>query len=251
MNRLTGLMVAAGLLIAQSAVATPPLTIFATVAMQAAITELEPSLSVSAGMPVVVRYGSTAALVDSIVRGEVADVVLLTDDAVRQPSMRDRLSQQTILLSSAIGVAVADSAKTPVLRTREDLAVFLKNTPSIAYSARGASGLYIAQLVETLHLSEIVLPKATIVAEGSTATLLRDGKVAAAVQMVSELKFADAKNIVALPAAIAPPTLFSVATVVAGSNPVESQKIIKLLQSGRAAASYVEAGLNPLFTPAD
>ncbi len=84
------------------------------------------------------------------------------------------------------------------MKTTADFVAFMKATPSIAYTVRGVSGLHMAQLIERLGLAAVVKPKATVV-DGFSGTLLREGKVAAAVQQISELKFTGATNIVPLP----------------------------------------------------
>jgi len=146
-----------------------------------------------------------------------------------------------------VGIAVADNAPTPVLKTTEEFVAFLKATPSIAYTSSGVSGLYMTQLIEKFGLTNVLKPKTTLVNEGFSATLLREGKVAAAVQQISELKFAGAKNIVALPDAIQRRTTFTVAVVNGTTRADAAARVVRVLTSSDASTTYKRSGLLPVF----
>ena len=139
-------------------------------------------------MPVDVEFATTAALVERLTNGEAADLAVLTKEAVQQLAAKGYVRSSTDLVLSVIGIAVADDAPLPAMKTTEDFVAFMKATPSIAYTVRGVSGLHMAQLIEQLGLAAVVKPKA-IVVDGFSGTLLREGKVAAAVQQISELRF--------------------------------------------------------------
>jgi molybdate transport system substrate-binding protein len=122
----------------------------------------------------------------------------------------------------------------------------MKATPSIAYTARGVSGLHMAKLIEELGLAAVVKPKATVV-DGFSGALLREGKVAAAVQQISELRFTGASNIVPLPNEIQVQTIFTVAVLNGATNADSAAKILRVLTSAEAAAAYQRSGAAPLF----
>ena len=81
------------------------------------------------------------------------------------------MRSSTDLVLSVIGIAVADDAPLPAMKTTEDFVAFMKATPSIAYTVRGVSGLHMAQLIEQLGLADVVKPKA-IVVDGFSGTLV-------------------------------------------------------------------------------
>lgn len=219
--------------------------ILATIAVQGALTEVQPLLQARA--PVEVEFAPTLLILERLSKGEEADIVILTQDAVRQLAAKGLVKAQRDLVQSEVGLAVADNAPTPLLKTTEDFIAFLKTTPSIAYTASGASGQHMAQVVEKLGLSGIVKPKATIVTDGFTATLLGQGKVASAVQQVSELKFGGAKNIVPFPEALQSRLVFTAAVLNAGKQAEASAKLMQALTSPEAAAAYQHAGLSAVF----
>jgi len=165
---------------------------------------------------------------------------------VEQLAAKGYVRSPTDLVLSVIGIAVGDSAPTPVMKTTEDFVAFMKATPSIAYTTSGVSGLHMAKLIEQLGLTAVVKPKAMVV-EGLSGTQLREGKVAAAVQQISELKLAGAKNIVPLPDAIQARTIFAVAVLSGTARADAAAKVVRVLTSTEAAAAYEHSGVSPLF----
>ena len=223
-----------------------PVKIVATIAVEGAFAEIEPSLSADSGVPVDVEFATTAALVERLTNGEAADLAVLTKEAVQQLAAKGYVRSSTDLVLSVIGIAVADDAPLPAMKTTEDFVAFMKATPSIAYTVRGVSGVHMAQLIEQLGLAAVVKPKAVVV-DGFSGTLLRDGKVAAAVQQISELRFTGAKNIVPLPDEIQVQTIFTVAVLNGTTRADAAAKVVRVLTSPEAAAAYERSGASPLF----
>jgi len=223
-----------------------PVKIVATIAVEGAFAEIEPSLPADSGVPVDVEFATTAALVERLTNGEAADLAVLTKEAVQQLAAKGYVRSSTDLVLSVIGIAVADDAPLPAMKTTQDFVAFMKATPSIAYTVRGVSGLHMAQLIEQLGLAAVVKPKATVV-DGFSGTLLREGKVAAAVQQISELRFTGATKIVPLPDDIQVQTIFTLAVLTGATRAEATDKVIRALTSAEAAAAYERSGAAPLF----
>jgi molybdate transport system substrate-binding protein len=245
--RRRALLLATSLLLPLAAEAQEtPVKIVATIAVEGAFAEIEPLLSARSGVPVAVEFATTAALVERLTNGEPADLAILTQDAVQQLAAKGHVQSSTDLVRSVIGIAVADDAPLPAMKTTADFVAFMKATPSIAYTARGVSGVHMAQLIERLGLAAVVQPKATVV-DGFSGTLLREGKVAAAVQQISELNFTGAKNIVPLPDEIQVETIFTVAVLNRATRADAPARVVRVLTSPEAAAAYERSGAAPLF----
>jgi molybdate transport system substrate-binding protein len=197
-------------------------------------------------VPTEVEFATTAALVERLANGEAADLAVLTEEAVQQLAAKGQVRSSTDLVLSVIGIAVADDAPLPAMKTTDDFVAFMRATPSIAYTVRGVSGLHMAKLIEELALADVVGPKA-IVVDGFSGTLLREGKVAAAVQQISELKFTGARNIVPLPDELQVHTIFTVALLKGATSVDSAEKIVRVLTSTEAAAVYERSGASPLF----
>jgi polar amino acid transport system substrate-binding protein len=225
-------------------VAPPAFKILATLAAQGAIRDIEPLLSERAGVPMSIEFGQTAALLDRLLAGEPAPLVILTKPAVQQLAAKGKVVSQTDLAASLVGIAVADDAPVPRLENTADFVAFLKATPSIAYPARGASGIHLTQLIEKLGLAEVMRPKVTLLSDGTTATLLRERKVAAAVQQISELKMAGAKTIVPLPDEIQLRSIITAAVLEGGFAGDTAARIVSALTSPEAFAAYERSALS-------
>jgi molybdate transport system substrate-binding protein len=246
MQRCTLILAAALSLPTQAVVAQQAVKVLATIAVEGAFAEIEPLLPAQSGVPVNVEFATTAALVERLMNGEPADLAILTKAAVQQLQGERLVRSSTDLVRSVIGIAVADDAPLPVMKTTQDFAAFLEATPSIAYTARGVSGVHMAQLLEQLGLADLVKPKAVVV-DGFAGRPLREGKVAAAVQQISELKFAGANNVVPLPDEIQVETTFTVAVLTGPPRAAAVERVLRVLTSSEAAAAYERSGASPLF----
>lgn len=246
MQRRTLILAAALALPTQALVAQQAVKVLATIAVQGAFAELESLLPAQSGVPVKVEFATTAALVERLMNGEPADLAILTKEAVQQLQAERLVRSSTDLVRSVIGIAVGDGAPLPAMKTTEDFVAFMRATPSIAYTARGVSGAHMARLIERLGLADVVRPKATIV-DGFAATPLREGKVAAAVQQISELKFAGAERIVPLPDELQVVTTFTVAVLTGTTRADSAAQVLRALTSPEAAAAYERSGAAPLF----
>jgi molybdate transport system substrate-binding protein len=247
MRRRTLLLAAPLLLSAFAAVAQEPaVKVVATIAVEGAFAEIEPMLAPRSGVPVRVEFATTAALVERLTNGETADLAVLTKEAVQELAAKGYVRSSTDLVLSVIGIAVADEAPLPAMKTTDDFVAFMNATPSIAYTLRGVSGLHMAQLIERLGLADVVRPKALVV-DGFSGIPLREGKVAAAVQQISELRFTGATRIVPLPDDIQVQTIFTLAELTGATRADAARAVVPVLTSREAAAAFERSGASPLF----
>jgi molybdate transport system substrate-binding protein len=223
--------------------------ILAALAVEPAFPEIEPMILASEGVDIEIEFAMSAAVVDRLNKGEVPDLVILTKEGMAGMAKAGAVGPATDLVSTDIGIALADGAPLPVINTAADLAAFLKATPSIAYSRRGASGVHFAKLIEQLGLADVVKPKAVVIDEGLTATRLLKGEVAAAVQQVAELRFGGAKQIVFLPEALQSHAVYTVAPLKRSSRNAEQAAVIRALTSKPAAEAFERSGVHPVFEP--
>jgi molybdate transport system substrate-binding protein len=221
-----------------------PIKIVATIAVEGAFADITPSLPARAQVPVNVEFATTAALVERLTNGEAAAIAVLTKEAVQQLAAKGHVRSATDLVSSVIGIAVADDAPLPAMKTSDDFVAFMRATPSIAYTVRGVSGVHMARLIERFGLATVVQPKAVLV-DGFSGTLLREGKVAAAVQQISELKYTGATKIVPLPDELQVQTIFTLAVLNGAADAADA--VVRALTSAEAAAAYERSGATPLF----
>jgi molybdate transport system substrate-binding protein len=230
------------LLCAPVLAAEAPVRILSTLAVQGAFADIDSLLRAHGGVPFTIEFAATIPAVERLLGGESADLVILTQEGVQQLADKGRVQMRKDLVLSQVGIAVADDAPLPILKTMDDFVALLKSTPSIAYTARGASGLHMAKVIEDLGLTELVHPKVTLVPEGFTGTLLLKGEVAVAVQQL-----AGATNILPLPDAIQSRTIFTTAILSGTPRAEAAAKIVAILASPDAAKAYVRSGVEPVF----
>ncbi len=220
--------------------------ILAPMMTQGALTDLGPLLRARAGAPLQIEFMPMTQLVERLGKGEIADVVITSAANAQQLAAKGLVKSQADVVVSVVGIAVADNAPTPAMKTEADLIAFLKATPSIAIYGGGGSGALLLQFAAKHGLADVVKRKATMISEGFTAALVREGKVASAVQQVGELTFAGAKNIVRLPDSVQAPSVNRVLVLNGASRPEVADRIAQLLLSPEAVAAYRRAGLTPV-----
>ena len=236
--------------------AEPRIKILAQSSVPGPLSDLELQMSARATLPVNTESGPRAKLLERLLAGEPADIAILTNTAIQELAAKGLVRMQKELVVSELGVAVAADAQPPKLTTSADFVEFLKSTPSIAYPALATGpypadayrvDTYIAALLERLGVKSSVEPKATVVGAGSMGGLVRDGKVAAAILLVSELKLQGAPNTVRLPDEIQLRIPMSIAVLKTSSHEKEAAAVVQFLTSAEAAAVYRRWGLVPSF----
>jgi molybdate transport system substrate-binding protein len=248
MERRTFLTTAAASLIASRAFAAagPGLKLLSSMAAQGALeTEIAAKI-VKSGIPFSPIFSATVPITEQIQKGETADLVLIGKGAVATLTKQGFVHSSVDLFVSEEGIAVADKAPTPVIRNKEDFRQLVAAAPSIAITKRGVSGLRLQQMLRDLGLTEVLDKRAVLVDEGFTATRLLKGEVAMAVQQLSELKAAGAKNFVRFPDEMQVPTTFTVAILKSASNLKAAEDAVRIMASKDVAGAWEKSLVAPL-----
>ncbi len=247
MERRTFLTAAAASMIAPRTFAAdaPPLKVLSSMSAQGAFSEIEPMIR-KAGVQMNVAFSATVPIAEQIDKGETADLIIIAKGTVARLAKEGRVIAATDLFVSEEGVAVADNAPTPVIRNKEDFRKLVAASPSIAVTARGVSGMRLQQMLRDLGLSEVLEKRALLVDEGFTATRLLKGEVAIAVQQLSELKAAGAKNFVRFPDEMQVPTTFTVAIMKSTTQTIAAETAVRIMASKDAAPAWVRSLVAPL-----
>ena len=233
---------------ATAASVTPPaVRLLVPNILEGAVRELAPRLNRYANAPLDIEYLQMSVLADRLNKGERADVAMLTRANIHPLVEKGRVKSQVDVVQSALGIAVADGKPLPPMKTEADLIAFIRSTPSIALFGTGASGAALMQFAERNGIADILKNKATIITEGNAGTLLRDGRVASAMQQVAELKFGGANNVVPLPESLQTRPVSAVIVLADSASPGAAARVAKFLASAEAVAAYRRAGLTPVI----
>jgi molybdate transport system substrate-binding protein len=223
----------------------PPLKVLSSMAVQGAFDEIDPMIR-KAGVRLDNQFSATVPIAERLQKGETADLVIIGKGAVDRLVKEGKVLRAVDLMISEEGLAVADDAPTPVIRNAEDFKRVVGATPSIAITARGVSGMRIQKMLRDFGLTEVLEKRAMLVDEGFTATWLLKGKVAMAVQQLSELRKAGAKNVVRFPDELQVPTTFTVAILKGASNVNAAETAVKIMSSPEAAPAWTRSLVEPI-----
>lgn len=232
--------------------AEPGLKVLSTLAVMGAMPRLAALYASAGGLAPSTDFAPTNALFSRLLKGELADVAILTKDAVHQMMVDGLLlaGSRVDIAVSRIGIAVKAGAPRPDISTVDALRATLLGAQSIAYSKIGASGIFFAALIKRLAIEDEVNARATIVPGGFTAQWAADGKVQLAVQQLSELMMVPGVEIVGpLPDGAQSAGTFSGALLTHSLQHEEGRRFLRFLGSGAAHAPLRDWGLEPGSDP--
>jgi len=212
-----------------------------TLGLAGVLQDLVPSLP-----PLDLQLAPTQTLMGRITDGERGDVAILTDVAVEELVAAGTLdgASRVDLARSHVGVAVRQGAPRPDISTPEAFVAALLGARSVALSRAGASGLYMAGLLNRLGIADVVYRKAVVIPAGFTGELVASGEADLAIQQVSELMVVPGVDLLGrLPPGLEGVSLFTCA-LFAGAP----QGASHVIQALRGAAVLMRAkGLEPVL----
>ncbi len=203
------------------------------------------------GCRVDVLWAPTTVIQERFARGELADAVLVTAEAVDGLIADGTLDGGTRVnvVRSQLGVAVPSGHARPDLSTADTFRQALLDARSVAFSRGGASGIYFAGLIERLRIAEAIRARATIIPAGFTAEKLLSGEADLAIQQISELSelmVVDGIDIVGpFPAAVQSVMHFSAAVLARSAKREVANAFLSTLATSEAADAFRAFGLEP------
>ena len=180
-------------------------------------------------------------------RGEVADIVIVADDLLRQLIDQGLVFAEgrTPLARSSIGLAVRAGASKPDISTLDGLRRTFLEAKSIAYSA-SVSGQYLTtELYQRLGIADQCLPKSRFVGGGErTGAVVARGEADIAFQQMSELlPVPGIAHITPLPPEVQKIAVFSAGVSATTRDADLARSVIKFLTSSEAVPAITKSGL--------
>ena len=224
-----------------------------TTAMKAAIDDLGPAFEKAAGHKLTTTYGPSGALAKRIAGGEPADLVILAggiDDLIKQgkivaDSRRD-------VARVRIGVAVRKGAARPDIATVASFRETLLKAKSVAYvdpAAGGASGIYLAKMLERLGILKEVNAKARLARGGTedmVSAIVARGEAEIGLQQISEIMSVPGAELVGpLPDELQTVTVYTAGVPGTAKEAAGARAFAAFLTTPAAAAVYKIKGLDP------
>ena len=222
--------------------------VLSTLALKGAVGSLAGPYRAALGLRIDADFAPTLGLLERLRRGDSADVVILT-----QQALRELVGQGTVvgescvdLARSWVGIAVKAGADHPDITNEPALRMALLGARSVAYSRIGASGILFAGLIENMGIAYEINARARIIPSGLAAERLLSGEADLAVQQLSELKLVSGIEIVGpIPHQLQSPAVFSAGRMAVSGRVDQSNSLLRFLASAEAAPALRESGLEP------
>ncbi|MCK1452844.1 substrate-binding domain-containing protein [Bradyrhizobium sp. 35] len=219
-------------------------------ALHPAIDALVPAFEKSAGHKVTVAYGTAGAVADLVQKGEAADIVTTS------VPMIDRLQAQGIVVAGdrvviakvGVGAFVRKGAAKPDVSSVEAFKRSMLAANSITYpdpAGGGASGIYVASLLERLGIAAEMKPKTKLSTLETLYRSVANGEVEIGFNQVSEILAQPTIDLAdPLPTTIQNYTQFASGIVTSSSQAGAAREFITFLCSPTAQAVLKEKGFD-------
>lgn len=183
-------------------------------------------------------------------RGEVADIVIVADDVMRQ-FIADSLvlaEGHALVAQSSIAMAVRAGAPKPDINTIDALRRTLLQAKSIGYSASGSGKYFTTELVQRLGIAEQVLPKSRMIGGGErVGAVVARGELDIGFQQISELlPVPGIAYITPLPPEVQKVSQFAAGVGATSPDKGLARTVIEFLASPAASQAITNSGLEPI-----
>src|SRR5215203_5992394 len=206
-------------------------------ALHPAIDALIPDFEKSSGHKVTVAYGTAGAVADRVQKGEAADIVLSSVPMIDRLQAQGKVvaGDRVIIAKVGVGAFMRTGAAKPDISSADAFKRSMLAAKSIAYpdpAGGGASGIYVASLLERLGIAAEMKPKTKL------ATLyasVASGEVEIGFNQVSEILAQPTVELAApLPPAVQNYTQFAPGIVIGGGQTDAARALVTFLYSPAA-----------------
>lgn len=136
------------------------------VALYPAMDVLIPDFERSSGHKVTIAYGNAGAIAERFQKGESADLIINAAPQMDQLRAQSKVSGDRIIIAKVgVGAFVRKGAAKPDISSADAFKRTVMTAKSIIYpdpAAGGASGVYLATLLDRLGIAEQMKPKTTL-----------------------------------------------------------------------------------------
>jgi molybdate transport system substrate-binding protein len=230
--------------------------VFSTIGVQSALEELAPQFEKATGHKLNITWATAAILVKRVQAGESADLYVLTRQSLDTLAKDGSASAgaDASFASSGMAMVVKRGSPKPDISTPDAFKSALLNAKTIAYSnpaAGGASGVYLAKLLERMGIAEQMKAKTKHPPpSGNAAVLVVNGEADLAIQQEPEVISVAGVDLVGpLPAELNNITGYAAGIGKDSKQAEGAGALIKFLHTPEAAAVLKAKGLTPVAAP--
>jgi len=216
------------------------------VALHPAIDVLIPDFEKSSGHKVTVTYGTAGAVAIRIQNGEAADIAISSVPIIDQLHAQSKVvaKDRVIIAKVGVGVFVRKGAAKPDISSTDAFRRAMLAARSITYpdpARGGASGIYVASLLERLGIAAEMNPKTKLSKLGTLYASVASGDVEIGFNQISEILAQPTVELAGpLPSTIQNYTQF-VPGIVTGSGKADAARALVTFLYSPAAKTVLKA----------
>ena len=209
-------------------------------ALHPVIDALIPDFEKSSGHKVTVAYGTAGAVAERIQKGEAVDIVLSSVPMIDRLQAQGKVAagDRIVIAKVGVGAFVRKGAAKPDISSADAFKRAMLAARSIAYpdpAGGGASGIYVASLLERLGIAGEMKPKTRLSTLGTLYSSVANGDVEIGFNQVSEILAQPTVELVGpLPAKIQNYTQFAPGIVTGSSHADAARALVTFLSSSTA-----------------
>ncbi len=217
------------------------------VALQPAMIALIPDFEKSSGYKVTIAYGTAGAVANRVQKGEAADIVISAGPVIDQLQAQDKVvaDSRVTIAKVGVGVFVRKGAAKPDISSADAFKRSMLAARSITYpdpAGGGASGIYLASLLERLGIAEEMKPKTKLSPSAKVLyASVASGDIEIGFNQISEVLAQPTVEFAGpLPSAIQNYTQFAPG-IVSGSSQIDAARALVTFLSSPAAQTVLRA----------
>jgi molybdate transport system substrate-binding protein len=213
-----------------------------------AVRELGPAYEHASGNKVVISYQIGPAFMAKINSEAPGDIVTQSRDGMDDLVKRGKVvpGSRADFARAGIGVAVKAGAPKPDIATPDAFKRAMLAAKSIAYSRAGASGLYVAKLMEQLGIADAMKDKTKLVDGVPVAEVVAKGEAEIGMQQINViLPIAGIDYVGPLPPEIQDYVVFSAAVLTASKQPEAATAMIRFMAAPAATPLIRKGNMEP------
>jgi molybdate transport system substrate-binding protein len=220
--------------------------VLCAVALHPAMDELIPGFERSTGHKVTTAYGTAGDVVERVEKGQAADLVISAAPLMDKLQAEGKVmaGSRVIIAKVGVGAFVRKGAAKPDISSPDAFRRSMLAARSIAYpdpAGGGASGIYVAGLLERLGIAAEMKPKTRLSTLRALYASVASGEVEIGFNQVSEILAQPTVELVGpLPSAIQNYTQFAPG-IVAGSRQIDATRALVAFLTSPAAQAVLKA----------
>lgn len=229
-------------------VQTAELTVLASQGVVSAVRDLAPAFERASGHKVLVSFEAGPGLMNKVNSDAPADVVTHYPETIDDLVKRGKVLAGTgvVIARAGIGVAVRAGAPKPDISSPDAFKRSMLAAKSIAYSRAGASGLYVAKLMERLGIAAEMKPRTRLVDGVPVAEVVAKGEAEIGMQQINViLPITGIDYVGPLPPELQDYVVFSAGVLAVSRRPDAAIAMVKFMSAPEAAPLIRKSGMEP------